>query len=59
MNLFNTVIAQRVFQNFNIVEAEKESLIVRSLSNSMSVISTVVSATPTMIVYAIYALVCE
>ncbi len=43
----------------NITEAEKKSLIILSLPKSISVITTVVSATPTTTMEAINALVRE
>ncbi len=57
MNQFNNIIAQLALQDINVTEAEKKSLIIRSLPKSMSLISTVVSATPTMTMEAIDALV--
>ncbi len=59
MKQFNTIIAQLALQNINITEAERKSLIIRSLPKSMSVISTVASAAPTMNLDAIDALVRE
>ncbi len=59
MNQFNTIIAQLALQNVTINEAEKKSLIIRSLPKSMSVISTVFSATPTITMDAIDAIVRE
>ena len=59
MNQFNTIIAQLALQNITITEAEKTSLIIPSLRKSMSVISTVVRATPTMTIDATDALVRE
>ena len=57
MNKFNTVVAQLALQNVDIFEAEKNSLIIRSLPKSMFVIATVVSATHAMTIEAIDALI--
>ena len=59
MNQFNTITAQPALEDIYISESEKKPLIIRSLPKSMSVISTVVSATPTMTMGTIDALVRE
>ncbi len=53
----HNITAHLALQNIAITEAELRSLIIRSLPKSMSVISTVVTAIPTMTMDAIDALV--
>ncbi len=59
MHQLNPIIAQLALQNISITDVENKSLIIRSLPKSMSDISTVVSATPTVTMDAIDALVWE
>ena len=59
MNQLNNMITQLAVENMNITESEKKSLIILPLLKSMSVISTVVSAIPTMTMDAIDVLVRE
>jgi len=57
LNEFNSLIAQLAMQEVSINDATKKSMLIRSLPESLSVISTVASAQPTMTIESLDALV--